>query len=113
MCRWVCGVRWCAVVLVLGWLSSRVFFGVVAGFAQAGAIGGIGGSVVVPRNDVVEVPEWGVAVGGAAGVVAGLDEPAQPGREEPFPGVHPDELTGSGGGAVHLPGQMLLRLCWA
>ena len=50
------------------------------------AAGGL--AAVVPGDDVVQVPDGGVAVGGAAGVVAGLDEAAQSGGEEPGAGVH-------------------------
>ncbi len=55
-------------------------------------------SAVVPGDDVVQVADGGVAVGGAAGVVAGLDEAAEPGREDPGAGVHRDEVAGAGVG---------------
>ena len=74
------------------------FFGVVAGFAESGAVVPGGGAVVVPGDDVVEVADGCVAVGGAAGVVPGLDDAAEPGREEPGAGVHGGEVAGAGGG---------------
>ncbi len=70
----------------------------VAGFEQARAVGQAGGSPVVPRDDVVEVPDRCVAVGGAAGVVAGLDEAPQACREKPRPRIDADKLPGPGGG---------------
>src|SRR5690242_11752257 len=60
--------------------------------------GEVGGSCVVAGEYVVEMPDRCVAVGGPAGVVAGLDEAPQPGREEPGPGIDGDKLPGSGGG---------------
>ena len=82
------------------WLDGPTggFFGVVAGLAEPGAVVAGGWSAAVPGNDVVQVPDRGVAVGGPAGVVPGLDEAAEPGREEPRAGVHPRELAGAGGG---------------
>ena len=75
------------------------FFGVVAGFAESGAVGAwLVCAAVVPGDDVVQVADGGVAVGGAAGVVAGLDEAAEAGGEDPGAGVHPDELAGAGAG---------------
>src|SRR6478736_5144067 len=74
------------------------FFGVVAGFAEAGGVVRGGRAAGVPGNDVVQVADGRVAVGGAASVVSGLDEAAVPGREEPGPGVHPHELAGAGVG---------------
>ena len=74
------------------------FFGVVAGFAESGAVVPGGGAVVVPGDDVVEVADGCVAVRGAAGVVAGLDKAAEPGREEPGAGVQGGEVAGAGGG---------------
>jgi hypothetical protein len=50
---------------------------------------------VVEGDDVVQVPDGGVAVGGAAGVVPGLDEAAEPVREDPGAGVHRDEFAGA------------------
>jgi hypothetical protein len=48
---------------------------------------------------VVVVADRCVAVGGAAGVVADLDEAAQRCREEPSSRVlHGDEVAGAGGG---------------
>ena len=46
------------------------FFGVVAGFAKSGAVVAAGGASMVPGDDVVQVADRGVAVRGAAGVVA-------------------------------------------
>ena len=74
------------------------FFGVVAGFADAGGVGAGCFSAGVPGNDVVQVADGRVAVRSSAGVVSGLDEAAVPGREEPGPGVHPHELAGAGVG---------------
>src|SRR5207342_448871 len=88
----------CGVCLVCGYGACSPaggFFGVVAGFAEAGAVGAGGLSAVVPGADVVQVADGRVAVGGAAGVVAGLDEAAEPGREDPGAGVHGDELAGA------------------
>ncbi|BAS16309.1 hypothetical protein AHiyo8_46120 [Arthrobacter sp. Hiyo8] len=47
---------------------------------------------------MVEVPDGRVAVRGPAGVVAGLDEAPQPGREKPGPGIDGDEFSGSRSG---------------
>ena len=59
----------------------------VAGFAEA-----------LPGGDVVVVPDGGVAVGGAAGVVPDLEEALEPGWEEPGFGVHRDKFPSGGGG---------------
>src|SRR6476660_473353 len=74
------------------------FFGVVAGFAEPCSVAAAGGAAVVPGDDVVQVADGGVAVGGAAGVVPCLEEPAVSGREEPGPGVHAHEFAGGRGG---------------
>ncbi len=74
------------------------FFGVVAGFAESGAVGVGGGAAVVPGDDVVVVADGGVAVGGAAGLVPGLEEAAESGGEESGAGVQCGEVPGAGGG---------------
>ena len=55
---------------------AGLFFGVVAGFAESGTVFECCWAVVVPGDDVVVVADGCVAVGGAAGVVADLDEAA-------------------------------------
>lgn len=70
-------VRARALVLVLGERYGgppRVFFGVVAGFAESCAVVQGGGAAFVPGDDVVNMPDGRVTVGGAAGVVPGFDE---------------------------------------
>ncbi|MDQ0617964.1 hypothetical protein QFZ33_001988 [Arthrobacter globiformis] len=87
------------------------FFGVVARFAQSGAVGQAGGSAVVPGDDVVVVADWGVAVGRAAGVVPGLDEATQRCREETPSRVHGYQINGPGGGIeAPDPGLQLLHI---
>ena len=63
-------------------------FGVVAGRAESLAVGRGGGAVVGGCGDVVGVPDRGVAPGGAAGLVAGDQEPAQLPVEPPAAAVH-------------------------
>ena len=70
----------------------------VAGFAEALAVGTGGWAIVVPGDDVVVVADGRVAVRGSAGVVPYLDEPAKSRREEPGFGVHCDQFAISGGG---------------
>ena len=70
----------------------------VAEFAEPGAVGLGGWAAVMPGDDVVQVPDRGVAVRCAAGVVPDVDEAAKPGREEPGAGVHRDQLPGARGG---------------
>ena len=62
-----------------------VLFGVVALFAEPGTVAHAGWSVLVPGDDVVDMPDGRVAIGGAADVVAGFDEPSQSVGEEPCP----------------------------
>src|SRR5919112_3382037 len=77
---------------------TRCFFDVVAGFAEALAVGAGGWPVLVPGDDVVVVADGRVAVGGSAGVLPDLDEPAESGREEPGFGVHRGQLPAGGRG---------------
>lgn len=44
------------------------------------------------------MPDRGVAIRRAAGLVADLDKAAQPGREEPCAGLHRHEISRAGGG---------------
>jgi hypothetical protein len=72
---------------------TRVLFGVVAGFAESCAVGQGGGSAGVPGDDVVDMADGRVAVGGAAGVVPGFDEASEPWWEEPGFGVGGQQFT--------------------
>ena len=74
------------------------FFGVVAGFAESGSVFEGCWAVVVPGDDVVVVADGCVAVGGAARVVADVDEAAQRCREEPPFRLHRHQVTGVRGG---------------
>jgi hypothetical protein len=79
-------------------LPTVVFLGLVAGFAEPGAVFQAGGSTVVPWNHMVEVSKGRVAVRCAAGVVAGFDESSEPRREEPCFGVHGQQFAAGGCG---------------
>ncbi|MDQ0662893.1 hypothetical protein QFZ35_001391 [Arthrobacter ulcerisalmonis] len=70
----------------------------VAGFAEALAVTGAGGSAVVPGGDVVVVADRGVAVRGAAGIVPDVKEALQARGEEPGFGVHRQQFPAAGGG---------------
>ena len=76
---------------------AGVFFGVVAGLAEALAVAAAGGPVVVPGDDVVVMPDRGVAVGGTASVVTDLQEASECRREEPGLGIHRDQFTAARG----------------
>src|SRR4051794_8806995 len=85
-----------------GWAGagspSRCLFGVVAGLAEALAVVGAGLAALGGGDCVVEVPDWGVAPGGATDLVTGGDEPAQRRGEQAAGGVHVGELPGGGVG---------------
>lgn len=69
-------------------LPARYFLGVIARFAESRPVRGGGQPIVVPRHDVVIVPDRCVAIGRAAGVVPGTDQTAKPRREQARPGIH-------------------------
>lgn len=75
---------------------ARKFLGVVAGFAESCTVVRDGGSAQMPRNNMIKMANGSIAVGCAAGCVAGFDKPAHPGREEPRPRIHGDQPAGSG-----------------
>ena len=72
------------------------FFGVVAGFAKPLSVGVAGWSGVCVWVDVVDVTNRCIAPRCPAGLVAGADQPGQPGWEIPGAGVHRDQLTAFG-----------------